>query len=266
MQERARVEVARWNRPDRAQVLRFARTRGESRRGGRELLTALYILFAAVQLALGIWAVALYRRRPSVGAFTVALPIVLLVWDNAVVAVGAALGEGSLLRLLSYPRFAGHAFLTPIWIVTGFEFARRAGVPWLQSKGSRTAEWVLYGAMVVLGVIRSLVLLDMGAVRQAELLYYTNKGGFPGPPIPALVMVLVVIVCGIALLRRLGWPWMLGGGVVMFLAAAVPTSAVGFWVSNLGEVALSLALVLTEGYLQGTSERVQAAVQPQLEV
>ncbi len=229
------------------------------------MLTALYALFAVVQLALGVWAVALYRRRPSLGAFTVALPIVLLVWDNAVVAIGAAVGEGALLRLLSYPRFAGHAFLTPIWIITAFEFARRAGVPWLQSRGSRVAEWVLYGAMVVLGVIRSLVLLDMQPVRQAELLYYTNKGGFPGPPIPALVMVLVVIVVGFLLLRRLGWPWMLIGGVVMFLAAAVPTSAVGFWVSNLGEVALSLALVLTEGYLQGTSEQMQSAARPQLE-
>ncbi len=229
------------------------------------MLTALYALFAVVQLALGIWAVALYRRRPSLGAFTVALPIVLLVWDNAVVAFGAAVGEGALLRLLSYPRFAGHAFLTPIWIVAGFEFARRAGVPWLQSRGSKTAEWVLYGAMVLLGVIRSLVLLDMQPVRQAELLYYTNKGGFPGPPIPALVMVLVVIVTGFLVLRRLGWPWMLVGGVVMFFAAAVPTSAVGFWVSNLGEVALSLALVLTEGYLQGIAEPQRAGVQLQTE-
>jgi hypothetical protein len=230
------------------------------------VLTALYALFALVQLGLGIWAVALYRRRPSVGAFTLALPIVLLVWDNAVVAIGAALGQGELLRLLSYPRFAGHAFLTPIWIVAGFEFARRAGVPWLQSNGSRITEWILYGAMVVLGVIRSLVLLDMQPVHQASLLYYTNKGGLPGPPIPALVMVLVIIVCGVALSRRSGWPWMLAGGVVMLFAAAIPTSAVGFWVSNLGEVALSLALVLTEGYLQGISEQVQSAVQPQLEV
>ena len=230
------------------------------------MLTVLYGLFALIQLALGIWAVALYRRRRSVGAFTVALPIVLLVWDNAVVALGAAMGEGALLRLLSYPRFAGHALLTPIWIVTAFEFGRRAGVPWLQSRSSRIAEWSLYGVMVLLGVIRSLVLLDMQPVSQAELVYYTNKGGFPGPPIPALVMVLVVIVIGFALLRRLGWPWMLAGGVVMFVAAAVPTSAVGFWVSNTGEVALSLALVLTEGYLQGTAEQARTAVEPQVEV
>ncbi len=229
------------------------------------MLTALYALFALVQLALGVWAVALYRRRPSLGAFTVALPIVLLVWDNAVVAVGAFVGQGALLRLLSYPRFVGHAFLTPIWIVTAFEFARRAGVPWLQGRGSRTAEWSLYGAMVVLGAIRSLVLLDMQPVRQAELLYYTNVGGFSGPPIPALVMVIVVIAAGVLLLRRLGWPWMLAGGVIMFLAAAVPTSAVGFWVSNLGEVCLSLALVLTEGYLQGTAEQPAGVPEVQLE-
>ncbi len=82
-------------------------------------------------------------------------------------------------------------------------------------------------------------------------------------------MVIVVILAGVALLRRQKWPWMLVGGVVMFFAAAVPTSAVGFWVSNLGEVALSLGLVLTEGYLQGVVDPVKSgheAVEPQLEV
>ncbi len=221
------------------------------------MLTAAYVVFALVQLVLGVWAVALYLRRPSIGAFTVALPIVLLVWDNAVVAIGALVGEGELLQLLSWPRFAGHAFLTPVWIVTGFEYARRGGVSWLESRGSKVFEWVLYGAMVLLGVLRSLVLLDMQPVRQAELLYYTNKGGFPGPPIPALVMVVVVLAAGVALLRRLGWPWLLVGGVIMFVAAAIPTSVVGFWVSNLGEVALSFALVLTEGYLQGRESELE---------
>jgi len=94
----------------------------------------------------------------------------------------------------------------------------------------------------------------MGVVRQAELLYYTNVGGFPGPPVPALVMVVVVIWAGFVLLRRVKWPWMLVGGAVMFVAAAVPTSLVGFWLSNSGEVALSGALVATEAFLQ-TRER-----------
>jgi hypothetical protein len=214
------------------------------------MLTAAYIGFALAQLALAIWAIVLFSQRRSLGAFTVALPIALLVWDNAVVALGATIGDGPLLIALSWPRFVGHALLTPIWILTAFEYARRVGAPRLQGRGSVIAEWALYGAMAALGFLKAVILLKFEPVTQGDLFYYTNGGGFPGPPIPALVMVVVVIVAGYVVFRRTGWIWMLVGGVVMFIAAAVPISLAGFLVSNAGEVALSLALVATERFLQ----------------
>ncbi|MDO8964028.1 MAG: hypothetical protein Q7W30_05970 [Coriobacteriia bacterium] len=214
------------------------------------MLTAAYIGFALAQSALAVWAFVLFARRRSLGAFTVALPIALLVWDNAIVALGATIGDGPLLVALSWPRFVGHALLTPIWILTAFEYARRAGAVRLGARWTRIAEWALYIAMAVLGFVRSVVLLEFKPVIQGDLFYYTNGGGFPGPPIPALVMVVVLIVAGVSVLRRTGWAWMLAGGVVMFVAAAIPTSVVGFFPSNAGEVALSLALVLTERFLQ----------------
>jgi len=219
-------------------------------REGYHVLTAAYVVFAVAELLLAVAAIRLWRRKRSLGAFTVALPIAALVWDNAIVAIGAWVGDGALLQALSWPRFAGHALLTPIWIVTAFEYARRAGAENLASRGWRIAQWGLYGAMVVLGVIRSLVLLRFEIVRQADIVYYTNSGGFPGPPLPAIVMVLCVIAAGIFVARRGVGPWMLIGGVVMFVAAAVPTSMVGFWLSNTGEVVLLAALVATELLLQ----------------
>ena len=214
------------------------------------MLTAAYIGFALAQLVLAIWAFVLFSRRRSLGAFAVALPIALLVWDNAIVALGAPIGDGPLLIALSWPRFVGHALLTPIWILTAFEYARRVGVERLQNRGSLVAQWALYGAMAALGFVRSVILLRFEPVIQGDLFYYTNGGGFPGPPIPALVMVVAVIVSGVLVLRRTGWAWMLVGGVTMFVAAAVPISVAGFFVSNAGEVGLSLALVATERFLQ----------------
>lgn len=226
------------------------RGRGPCDTKADKMLTAAYIGFALAQLALAVWAVALFVRRRSLGSFTVALPIALLVWDNAVVALGATLGGGPLLVALSWPRFIGHALLTPIWILTAFEYARRVGAPRLQNRGSFVAQWALYLAMAALGLLKSVILLRFEPVVQGDLFYYTNGGGFPGPPVPALVMVVVVIGAGIVLLRRAGWRWMLVGGVVMFVAAAVPISLAGFLVSNGGEVALSLAMVATERFLQ----------------
>lgn len=223
------------------------------------MLTLAYAGYSLVLTLLAAWAFVLFARRPSISSFTVALPIALLVWDNAVVALGALIGPGSLLEALSWPRFLGHALFTPIWIVTGFEYARRAGVPRLQGNASRIAEWTLYAVMAVLGLVRSVVLLEMVIERQAELVYYTNGGGFPGPPIPALVMVVVVIATGYVVGKRTGWWWMLVGGLVMFVAAAVPTSIVGFWLSNTGEVVLSLALVATERFMQRSVDDVPSA-------
>ena len=230
------------------------------------MLTASYAFFALAQVALAIWAFALYARRPSLGAFTVALPIALLVWDNGVVAIGALLGDGEVLRWLSYPRFVGHALLTPIWIITAFEYARRLGIARLQGRASQLAEWGIYGLMVAYGAVRSLVLLDMQPVRQGELLYYTNKGGFPGPPLPAIVMVLVLGWAGYLVFRETRWPWMLAGAVVMFVAALAPTDVFGFWPSNTGEVVLALALVLTEWRLQAlelsSANASEAGIEP----
>jgi len=214
------------------------------------MLTAAYIGFTLAQLVLAIWAFVLFSRRRSLGAFTLALPIALLVWDNAVVALGASIGPGQLLIALSWPRFVGHALLTPIWILTGFEIARRVGAKSMQGRVSVIAQWGLYGAMAGLGFVRSVLLLRFETVTQGDLFYYTNGGGFPGPPIPALVMVIVIIVAGVVVLRKTGWVWMLVGGVAMFVAAAIPQSVAGFLVSNAGEVAISLALVATEAFLQ----------------
>jgi hypothetical protein len=214
------------------------------------MLTATYVGFALAQSVLAVWAFALFARRRSLGAFVVALPIALLVWDNTIVALGASLGDGPLLVALSWPRFIGHALFTPVWILTAFEYARRARVGSTRGLGSVVVEWALYAAMVVIGIVRSVVLLRLEPVVQGDVFYYTNGGGFPGPPIPALVMVVVVIAAGVVVLRRTGWRWMLVGGAVMFVAAAIPTSIVGFFVSNAGEVALSLALVATERFLQ----------------
>ena len=222
------------------------------------MLTAAYVFYTVAQATLAVWAIRLYRRSPSVGALTLFLPIAAVVYDNAVVALGRFIGDGRLLEVLSFPRFLGHALLTPIWIVTAVAFTIRAGA--FARSGTRllAGSWVLYALMAVVGVINSVVLLDFAPVVQGDLFYYTNAGGLPTPPAPSITMVLVVIACAVLMLRRMRWPWMLAGGLFMLLAAGVPTRLVGFVVSNSGEVALAAALVATEAFLQ-RRERAGAA-------
>lgn len=221
------------------------------------MLTAAYTIYAIAQFALAIWAFRLYRRRPSAGALALLLPIAAVVYDNAMVAAGSLIGPGALLETLSLPRFVGHALLTPIWVVTAAAFARRAGALAERGVAVERAAWALYGALVVIGLVNSVFLLDYELVRQADLVYLTNAGGLPGPPLPSVLMVLSLIVSGVAVWRRTGWPWMLAGSAFMLAAAALPTEIVGFVVSNSGEVVLAASLVTTESVLQRLETSLQ---------
>lgn len=214
------------------------------------MLTVAYVFYALAQAALAVWAFALYRRRRSYGALTLLLPIAAVVYDNAMVAAGSLIGDGRLLEVLSFPRFLGHAVLTPVWIVTAVAFATRTGA--FAGRGRRWAigSWVLYAIAVAVGLVNSVALLRYELVEQADLVYYTNAGGLPGPPFPSIAMTLVVIAMGAVVLRRLRWPWMLAGALFMLVAAAIPTDLVGFVVSNSGEVVMAASLVATEASLQ----------------
>ena len=216
------------------------------------MLTAAYAFYALAQAALAVRAISLFRKRPSVGAFTLILPIAAVVYDNTMVALGSFIGDGALLEMLSWPRFFGHALLTPVWIVTAVAFALRTGAFAGREKGASTGSWVLYAVMMAIGMLHSVVLLEYAPVVQGDLFYYTNGGGLgiPGPPIPSFTMVVVAIACGAIVLRRVRWPWMLAGSVFMLFAAAVPTELVGFAVSNSGEVIMAASLVVTERFLQ----------------
>lgn len=210
------------------------------------MLTVAYALFALVHLFLGVWGLRLVLRRPSVAGWTLILPIFALVYDNSVAAVGSFIGEGALLRALTLPRFVGHAFLTPIWTVTSVGLAALFGVALARRRGARIASWVVYAVLVVLGIVDALVLLELEPLRDGTALVYTNAGGLPGPPAPAIVMVLVTIIMGALVLRQAHWPWMLAGAVFMLVAAAVPAPVAGFALSAAGEVVLASALVATE--------------------
>lgn len=213
--------------------------------------TAAYLFYAVAQAALACLTVVLFRRRPSARAITLLLPIAAVVYDNVMVALGVSIGAGPLLMALSWPRFIGHALFTPVWLVTAVLMARDLGAFGRRAAAVTRASWVLYALMVGVGLVHNLVLgkLDLLA-NQGELVLYTNVAGIPGPPIPAVVMVLAVIAGAVLVGRRSGWWWMLAGGLFMFATAAVPTDVAGFLISNSGEVVLAAALVATEAFLQ----------------
>jgi len=214
--------------------------------------TAAYFGYAIAQAALAVWAFAMWRTERTAAALTLLLPPAAVVYDNLMIALGSYIGTGPLLEALTVPRFLGHALFTPIWIVTAVAFALRAGAFAGRERTFVVGSWVLYGSMVVIGLINEVISFAGEIVYEGDVVYYTNVGRVFTPPPPSLTMLLVVLVCGaiVAWRTRGHWPWMFLGSVPVLLSQAMRTDEVAFVLINSSEVVMSLSLVATLAYLR----------------
>lgn len=222
-------------------------------------MTTAYLVYAAAQVGLAVWAFKLWRADRSLGAFALLLPIATVGYDNVIIAAGSWIGPGPLLEALTVPRFAGHAFFTPAWIVAAVALAARAGAFPKRERLFTVGSWVLYGAMVIVGLLNEVVFFRGELVIESDVTYYTNAGRLFTPPPPSLTMLVVVLVCGVLVLWRTRWPWMLLGALPVPLSQAMSGEGAAFLFINSGEVIMSASLVSTLAYLR---RREAAGLQP----
>ncbi len=211
------------------------------------MMTALFLGMAVIHLvfcALGFrlfWHAREQGLKPSYMLMAL-LPMVGLIYDNAIVGLGGFIGEGDLLKNLNAVRYITHALLTPLLIIFAFGVARRAGIGWAQTRAMHTAFCILAVAMMAIGGYMDIVRLSLEPANEAGLLRYVNVG-VKGPPIASIITILAVIVVGVFLWRQAKSPWLALGSVVMFFAAMVGVRVIG--VANMGEV------VMVGGILSG---------------
>jgi hypothetical protein len=197
----------------------------------------LHLAFALAHMAV---LVVLVRHRTVPGARIIAAVALLLVVDNAVLVAGSFLGEGGALRSLSLVRFAGHAIVTPLLVVAVRSLADASSVRWVAGRAARWSAVVVAAGLVVFGVATDLVGLDLSPVREGGVLRYHDPSG--GPPLAAILTLVVVIVLSVPMVRRAGGPAPLVGALLMFVASALDPLVEGPVVGNAGEVALLLGL------------------------
>lgn len=226
------------------------------------MLTVLYLVLTALFAYLTWQSVRLYGQRRS--SYTLLLIPVLagLVYDALVIALGRFIGQGGLLSALNLGRFAVHALFTPLLMIFAFGVLRRAGVGWAQGKAAHTAVCIVATLMVLLGAYADLLRVDMQPRVVMDTLRYVNEGGMKGPPIASLVTMLFLLVAGVMLWRRTGWPWLALGSLVMFVAAGAAMGAL-FFLGGIGEAVLGFANVATaRRFLAGETAQPAGAVAP----
>ena len=205
------------------------------------MLTVLYLVLSALFVYL-VWQASSIKKNSY--ALLLLLVLAGLFYDTLIIGIGSFIGEGSLLKTLNAGRFYVHGLLTPTMMIFGFGVLRKAGVKWAQSKTTHIVVCIFAALLVVLGAYSDILRLDLHAKTVANILRYINEGGIKGPPLPAILTIIFLIVAGISLWRNTGWAWLAFGAITMFIAASVGMGDL-FYIGNLGEVILGFANVVT---------------------
>ena len=243
--------------------------------------TFWYTLVAALLLIVSVLLVRSLGRRFSLAALSALVVAVGLVYDNTVIAAGAAIGQGALLEGLNWVRYAIHALATPLLVMFAWDVAARAGSAtstveaetraltptaavaqtMRPGQGSPRSSWarrpswraffvVVTVALIVYGVIVDLLPLRLEAETVDGVLSYAPAGG-SAFPLPAAVTMGVVLAVGIWLWRVPGWPWLAvltaAASVLFGVAPALGVPVVG----QAAEVVLLAGILVTERWLVG---------------
>jgi len=205
------------------------------------MLTALYLILSALFVAL-VWQVS--KMKKSNYVLLLLLVLAGLFYDTLIIGIGKFVGESDLLKTLNAGRFYVHALLTPTMIIFSFGVLRKAGVKWAQSKTTHIVICVFTTLLIALGAYSDILRLDLQTIVVADTLRYVNEGGLKGPPVPAILTIIFLIVAGISLWRNMGWMWLAIGAILMFIAAGAGMGNM-FYIGNVGEVILGFANVAT---------------------
>lgn len=206
------------------------------------MASAVYLAYAIAQLVLTVFLVRLYLRDRHWTLLAFAINVAGICYDNLAIGFGHLIGPGPTLMALNYPRYLIHATTTPLIGMLGLYLARNAGVAWAWGRKALVIFWAITIPILALAIYNDLIMLRLEPAYSAGTLRYANAAA-EGPPLPAIVGMLMVLVCGVAIIIRARWPWLFLGALVMFVLAAAAAS-LGL-VANLGEVAFVSGVVAT---------------------
>lgn len=237
------------------------------------MLSYIFLAYAVVHISIWIWGWKLWSEtgRP-VALLLVLVASTLLFYDNVRIGIGRFIGTGDLLYNMSVPAFAWHWSLLPLLVIAAGSIARIAGLQLAQNK-------LVMGAFCLVAVglsaydIPKIFTMELYPACLADTVRYTTsvketqlcnptdtiEAGASHLPIVAIATNLVVLAVGIALWIQRRWPWLAIGSGLMFVAAgAFGGHPYGLPIANLGEIFITLGLVLTAGHFARLKHRDRA--------
>lgn len=202
----------------------------------------IFGFFTLAYIAILIWGVAKHKRTASAILFFV---IFALIYDNAILALGHVIGEGTLLENLSYGQFWLHAIFTPTLIIFSLFVMREANIKFAYKK------WVgfLFGALWIVAMVVEYIVelsrLELAPQEAYGVLRYGTTEAATGPPPMILIVLVAILIAGIMFVWKRKWWWMLVGTIVMTIGSAVQIDIGSDAITNAFELFLITTLMWT---------------------
>lgn len=208
------------------------------------MINLIFVLVGLTQLGIAIYGTRQLRKHFNWYALLVLIVVYGLAYDNLVIASGSVLGEGAPLKALNAPRFWVHALFTPAMMISAFGALRMTGSKFAQSKVWHSLICILATALIGLGSYMDILRLDLVFSPEGGVTKYSNAFVWmKGPPLPAVMTILVVLVFGIIMWRNTKWVGLFVGALLMFISAPMADMPI---FQNLGEIAFAAGLVTTQ--------------------
>jgi hypothetical protein len=210
-----------------------------------------------------------YQNRDWLLLVTLSL-MIALPYDTGIVALGSTIGEGDLLRMLSAPRLNWFYLTAPLLMIIAGGIARRADFRWAQSNGVMVALGLLTLGFIVYDAPRIFqvpalypacfedVLRYVSSVKPAQACTPGQVGIDVGGTVPwaGLAGMLVLLVVGVQLWWKRGWPWLVLGSIASAIMLGLPNTPLGPLATFYGDFLSMGSIVWTAIHFSSSRELV----------
>ena len=223
------------------------------------MITFLYAVNTVMCLLVLYYSIKLFMEQRDAITFLILLALSLLWFDNFAIATGRFIGEGTIMKSMSYARYYMHWQVLPVLMIVAGGLLRRADFKFAHNK-------IVMSLFCVIAVI--FMVMDVPYIFQVEfypacyaetLRMVTNVSptqvcdpanpppqGISVAPIPAISVTLTMMFVGIALWLRYGVKSLTLCALFMFVAAGtsqMPNFYLGQWFGNFGEPIFNMGII-----------------------
>ncbi|WP_010097388.1 hypothetical protein [Ornithinibacillus scapharcae] len=210
--------------------------------------TFVYFFLGFGYLFLLLWSISLTRKEKHLKLSNIILLVIIgLIYDNFIIALGSCIGEGSLLENLSYPRYWLHALFTPTLILFAWSICMEAEISLAKKTFVKVIAFLLTLCLIGYELFTSVIGIELSANWENGLLTYESSSQSMNG-VMVIVVTTVLVGVGFILWRRLHFPWLFIGTLLMIFGSGIGLWMKDFPVMNILEFILLFSLVLAKRF------------------